>query len=189
MKPVSTGTGPSSPGARAVLAWPPSRWSASNRVTSWRRASSQAAESPPMPAPTTAIRLRPMDCCMPRPLLPARPGGRPAGSYEATARADAAWSRGRRGLLRRAVDVERVLPAPGPPDEQRGGPDRARDPGGAAGGVLGRAVGEERRVGAEAGHLEVVDLIALHRAGAADAGDHARLARGTIALHLHVIVG
>src|SRR5689334_17929281 len=54
MNPESTASGPTS----WVCAWPPSRASASNRVTSWRCCSRYAAVSPDTPAPTTATRSR-----------------------------------------------------------------------------------------------------------------------------------
>ena len=57
MNPVSTGTGPSGVSTVTVWVWPPIRVSRSNTQTSCSRLSSQAAESPAMPEPITAIRL------------------------------------------------------------------------------------------------------------------------------------
>src|SRR6187399_3653625 len=53
--PVSSGTSPAGVGTTTVCVWPPRRRSCSNKWTRCRRLSSEAAASPEMPAPMTAI--------------------------------------------------------------------------------------------------------------------------------------
>jgi hypothetical protein len=55
MNPVSTATSAPSTSQSMVLEWPPGRESASIIVTRWVWESSQAAESPEMPDPMTAM--------------------------------------------------------------------------------------------------------------------------------------